>query len=217
MSQETLTSVTDMGTGTLTITQNAAGEMIATITDMAGNVTSQYQTMGSDVQGTVEEMGSAVVESLGEVESGFTESVKPIEGFQEALDSVEPPDFGDIVDELNDVRKAAEKAAEAIEEVGDGGGGDDGDSKRDKWWDDERAAGGPVSRGKTYLVGERGPELFSPFSSGNIIPNHRISSGGGGDTYVVSVNVSGSLLANRRDIEEAVIVGLESAQRRGRL
>lgn len=34
-----------------------------------------------------------------------------------------------------------------------------------------RADGGPVSGGKTYLVGERGPELFTPSRSGNIIPN----------------------------------------------
>jgi hypothetical protein len=34
-----------------------------------------------------------------------------------------------------------------------------------------RASGGPVMGGGTYLVGERGPELFTPSSSGNITPN----------------------------------------------
>ena len=34
-----------------------------------------------------------------------------------------------------------------------------------------RANGGPVMGGSTYLVGERGPELFTPSSSGNITPN----------------------------------------------
>ena len=214
MSQETLTSVTDMGTGTLTITQNAAGEMVATITDMAGNVTSQYTTMGSDVTGSVEEMGNTVVEQMGDVNSAFEDSSSPIEGFQDALNSVEPPDFGDIVDELKDVQKAAEKAADAIKDINSAekGGSKGGNSGLGK-----RAMGGPVNFGEMYLVGEQGPELFSPWSNGNIIPNHKISAGGGGDTYVVSVNVNGSLLANRRDIEEAVVVGLESAQRRGRL
>ncbi|HEX8693404.1 MAG TPA: hypothetical protein VF746_13350 [Longimicrobium sp.] len=46
--------------------------------------------------------------------------------------------------------------------------------------DGARATGGPVSAGGAYLVGERGPELFLPGSSGNIIPNHRLSRGGGG-------------------------------------
>lgn len=49
--------------------------------------------------------------------------------------------------------------------------GDDGDT------DGERAEGGPVSLGKTYLVGEKGPELFTPNSSGTIIPNNQLAGG----------------------------------------
>lgn len=37
-----------------------------------------------------------------------------------------------------------------------------------------RAEGGPVTGGKTYVVGERGPELFTAPFSGNIIPNHQL-------------------------------------------
>jgi hypothetical protein len=33
-----------------------------------------------------------------------------------------------------------------------------------------RATGGPVSPGRGYLVGERGPEIFVPTSSGSIVP-----------------------------------------------
>ncbi len=49
-----------------------------------------------------------------------------------------------------------------------------------------RAMGGPVSAGSPYLVGEKGPELFIPNSSGNIAPN---SSLGG---VVVNVDATGS-------------------------
>lgn len=49
-----------------------------------------------------------------------------------------------------------------------------------------RASGGPVMGGKSYLVGERGPELFTPTSSGNITPNGGF--GGGGNTITVNVN-----------------------------
>ena len=34
--------------------------------------------------------------------------------------------------------------------------------------------GGPVNEGETYLVGERGPELFTPDRSGRIIANDMI-------------------------------------------
>lgn len=37
------------------------------------------------------------------------------------------------------------------------------------------AAGGPIGAGDTHLVGERGPELFTPSHDGYIVPNHRIS------------------------------------------
>ena len=49
-----------------------------------------------------------------------------------------------------------------------------------------RALGGPVSPGGSYLVGERGPELFTPSSSGNITPNGAM----GGNT--ITVNVQGA-------------------------
>jgi hypothetical protein len=54
-----------------------------------------------------------------------------------------------------------------------------------------RAAGGPVTGGSPYIVGERGPELFVPGRSGSIVPNNQLA--GGGDTnVVVNVDASGS-------------------------
>ena len=53
-----------------------------------------------------------------------------------------------------------------------------------------RALGGPVSAGSSYMVGERGPELFTPSRSGSIIPNDAM--GGGGTSVVVNVDASGS-------------------------
>jgi hypothetical protein len=57
-----------------------------------------------------------------------------------------------------------------------------------------RASGGPVTADTTYLVGEKGPELFKPSYNGTIIPNSAITSGGGvqsngtNSTSVVNVN-----------------------------
>jgi len=55
-----------------------------------------------------------------------------------------------------------------------------------------KAVGGPVSMGKTYLVGEKGPELFSPSSNGSIIPNNKLTAGGGGGT-TINISVSGAI------------------------
>ena len=52
-----------------------------------------------------------------------------------------------------------------------------------------KAEGGPVKAGGSYIVGERGPEMFSPGVSGTITPNHAL---GGSTTVVVNVDASGS-------------------------
>ena len=52
------------------------------------------------------------------------------------------------------------------------------------------ADGGSPPVGKMSLVGERGPELFVPGSSGTIIPNHAL--GGGGAAAIPDVRISGN-------------------------
>jgi hypothetical protein len=46
------------------------------------------------------------------------------------------------------------------------------------------AMGGPVSSGSPYYVGERGPELFVPSSSGMIVPS------GGGGASIGNINIT---------------------------
>lgn len=53
-----------------------------------------------------------------------------------------------------------------------------------------KAAGGPVAGGTTYLVGEQGPELFTPSGSGTIIPNGKF---GGSGSNVINITVNGAI------------------------
>jgi len=52
-----------------------------------------------------------------------------------------------------------------------------------------RANGGPVKKGRSYMVGERGPELFTPSRSGMITANNAL---GGSTSVTVNVDASGS-------------------------
>jgi predicted transcriptional regulator len=53
------------------------------------------------------------------------------------------------------------------------------------------AVGGPVNAGSPYVVGEKGPELFVPHSSGSIVPNGAMgSSGGGAGGVTVNYNIA---------------------------
>lgn len=66
-----------------------------------------------------------------------------------------------------------------------------------------RAMGGPVSAGKAYLVGERGPELFMPKAGGQIVPNHSM---GGAQQVVVRLELSGDIDARIQQGAQGVAV-----------
>lgn len=70
-----------------------------------------------------------------------------------------------------------------------------------------RAGGGSVSAGTAYTVGESGPELFIPRSSGTIIPNG--ASGGGTN---VQVTITGTVLgANANAVAESLADSIHDA------
>ena len=64
------------------------------------------------------------------------------------------------------------------------------------------ANGGTAQRGKSYLVGERGAEIFTPGVTGTVTPNHAM----GGTNIVVNVDASGSNVEG--DEEEGRALGL---------
>lgn len=53
-----------------------------------------------------------------------------------------------------------------------------------------RASGGPVSAGRSYLVGERGPEIITMGSqNGRVTPNRELGGDGGGNVYEITLNI----------------------------
>lgn len=84
-----------------------------------------------------------------------------------------------------------------------------------------RAIGGSVQRGQTYMVGERGPEMFIPNASGSIVPNDQMGNGGG--TTIVNLNISTGVAQTVRAeiqnmmprITEATKAAVADAKRRG--
>jgi len=73
------------------------------------------------------------------------------------------------------------------------------------------ASGGFAKGGKPHIVGERGPELFTPGVSGMITPNHAL---GGSTNIVVNVDASGSSVEgdeeNGRELGRMISVAIQS-------
>lgn len=61
----------------------------------------------------------------------------------------------------------------------------------DKIFGGAKAEGGPVKAGTSYLVGERGAEMFVPKTDGVIVPNNKL--GGNGVVNNFNINVTGAL------------------------
>lgn len=80
-----------------------------------------------------------------------------------------------------------------------------------------RRQGGLVGENQSYLVGESGPEMFTPSTSGRIIPNDQIGQGVTVNFNISTVDAQGfdEILLNRR----STIVGIinEATNKRGRV
>lgn len=79
-----------------------------------------------------------------------------------------------------------------------------------------RATGGPVTGGRPYMVGERGPELFVPSASGQVMT---LGASRGARDVRVSVtinaqggNEAGALAQSGRQVARAVRSALEAAE-----
>ena len=75
-----------------------------------------------------------------------------------------------------------------------------------------KARGGPVTKNGSFVVGEKGPELFVPKRSGTIIPNDKL--GGGSTNINVNIDASGSSVEGdaqqSKELGRAISVAIQS-------
>ena len=124
------------------------------------------------------DLASGATDATGELVDGVVEVG---EGWEEVGDTWQRVS-GDIVDNVQGITRELDTAISKMNELNSGssGGGNYGGA---------RALGGPVSAGKEYLVGEKGPERFTPSVSGYITPNDKLNAGSKGER-LVDINLS---------------------------
>ena len=71
-----------------------------------------------------------------------------------------------------------------------------------------RASGGPVSSNQSYIVGESGPELFTPATAGYVSPS-------AGNSVSVNINIGGNVISNRRWVRDVLVPEVQAAAARG--
>lgn len=72
-----------------------------------------------------------------------------------------------------------------------------------------KAGGGDVKGGQPYIVGEEGPELMVPGSSGSIIPNHRL---GDLNTGSKSVNIVQNIHVDSRSDMSSIVSAMSTSK-----
>jgi len=80
-----------------------------------------------------------------------------------------------------------------------------------------RANGGPVRSGTSYIVGERGPELFVPNTNGLIIPNGQSMSGTSGSNQGSTINITVNGAIDSESTARQIVSILNNSSARGTL
>jgi hypothetical protein len=159
----------------------ATSAAFGTLPDVVPGAVTGEESAGADVPGAVDEFGrgteqlaedartakARVIEEFGQMAAGVVGSLK---------DMVASFKSGDILSGIQGMLDLVLQVLTALSKVGvikTGGTPPIAGA---------RAAGGPVVPGKTYLVGERGPEFITPRRSGFVHPN---GSGGGQRVMIV--------------------------------
>lgn len=146
------------GANTVDIEAVAGGKSIE---EMSEDISDRMGDAFGKVKKDADVMKVSVVESFGQM---FDSLTGQIDRFVSGIKN------GDWLDAIGGLLSAVESIGKIIS----------GNSS----WDlgsifkpEARATGGPVMSGRPYIVGEEGPELFSPRMSGSIIPNEHLGGG----------------------------------------
>lgn len=119
-------------------------------------------------------------------------------------------------------KMVAQAAAAKIFDAFQGGEGGEGGgilgaigSAIGKFFGGGKASGGPVAAGKTYLVGEQGPELFVSPTAGMIVPNSEISANSIVNNFSISAPQGTVSRATEQQIAAAAYRGAQRHNSRG--
>ena len=146
-----------------------------------------HEKLNRDIQDRAKEMKDQFTAFAEEAARGIQDALADtLFGWMQGEFGNIAQDFKKLLDRMVAQALAAKIGAALFGEGFGAGGGAELGGLFGKIFGGKRAVGGPVSPGRAYLVGEKGPELMVPSGSGRIIPNGQMSGG-----VVVNLNLSG--------------------------
>ena len=187
---------------------------------LTGAYGSEFETNLRLMRDRTEEVKDVVTDKLGPAFEQLTDQINA--PFQQAVEFgkqlssnlaqsvVYGQNLGDAL--VNSLKAAAAEALASglFKLLGDGSAGNDGliGGTIASIFAGFRADGGPVSAGRAYMVGERGPEMIIPAHAGTVISNAMLRGGGGGTTIHVDARGSDDPAAVERAVAQGVAVAI---------
>lgn len=141
------------------------------------------------VENGLDELSLKITDFASQAQTTITDAFSGAEDALVSFVQTGKLDFSSLVDSIlaDMTRLLARQALSGLFGALGGGGGGLGEIFG-SLFGGGRAAGGPVSGGTPYMVGENGPEIFNPPSNGSITPNNQLSGlGGGANVTIVNV------------------------------
>ena len=173
------------------------------IDDNVDDVLSGVQTMADIIENRVKALEQSISRSMEDAFMSITDGTKTAkDAFKDMARA--------IISELYRVLVVQQTVARITSMLGMGGGKTTDLFKKILT---PRAQGGAVSARGPYMVGERGPEMFIPSTSGRIVPNNQLGGGGGQVIVNQTINVStGVQQTVRTEIKQLMPQIAESAK-----
>lgn len=184
-----------------TITMDEATQASIKVSDQMDEALNKLNKKTSDANDIGKQLGLTM-------SSAFEKAATGGESFRKVLQGLDR-DIAQII-----LRKTVtEPMASAVSDAVSGSGAGDWISNIfSNIFGGGKASGGPVTAGTAYLVGESGPELFAPSSSGTIVPNGALAGGDSSGGVNVNFNINtidargfDALLYSRRDMLTGII------------
>jgi len=152
---------------------------------------------------TSQELLRSGIDALnGAMVSAFTDAIMRAKSFDEALRSIANVAIRQLIQgfvQLAIVAPILGAIKKFLEDIGWLQAEHNKELKKTLWYETAIAAvkgiasffgvpglqhGGPAHKGQPYMVGEAGPEMFVPNTSGTVVPNNQLGGGGGGEVNV---------------------------------
>jgi hypothetical protein len=182
------------------------GELAAALTPLLEDALGRIIPLISDTAGIFRSINfflGEIIASFGIFKNETPDFIKAIE------DQLNP--VARLSKLLQDLNRYLARAVELYTEFRDLGGKLPSESVTGGKRFGELANGGRATGGMPYLVGEMGPELFMPGRGGNVVPNDRLGSMGGGAN--ITINVTAGMGTNGAQVGEQIVNAIKRYER----